>query len=190
MKQAISFLSETLNRHLKNQFGLDEDRVRIGRLINQDGTIPAENNNKLVFSFVNLTQETIKAFSSNQMGFTSRGYQKNQTPLYLNLEILVAAMFDDENESLKFLSGAVEFFHENAFLEKSAQPGMPENVDKITLEIVNLSLQDADAMWSAIGAKAMPSVLYKVRVISINSSAGEITPSVAGAPPKVSPDIK
>lgn len=168
MDHTLEFLSQLLDQFIKNQFGLTDNKVVIGRVINQDGSTPVENENKLVLSLVNFSTETTMGSNDTRMGFASGGFSKTQAPMNLSMDVLFASNFSNEREGLKFLSKVVEFFHEQPNIDRNLFSDMPESLEKINLEIRNLSIQDSAALWSAIGAKAIPSVLYKVRVITKN----------------------
>jgi hypothetical protein len=44
-------------------------------------------------------------------------------------------------------------------------------MDNVSFEIFNLSIQEQSNLWSTIGAKYIPSILYKVRVVAIDEQA-------------------
>ena len=57
---------------------------------------------------------------------------------------------------------------------------MPSPLEKLTFEIFNLPINELSHIWSGIGAKYVPSIIYKVRMISIQENiAKEEIPSVS-----------
>jgi hypothetical protein len=184
MNKALKFLNDQLTAYLKINSGLNENMVTVGRIVEQDGTIPMKNRNKLVLSFVSLSQETSMRPNYSRMGFAADGANIQQGALNFTINVVLASLFDEEQESLKFLSKAAEFFHNNLYFDKTEHPELPAEIAKINLEMCNLSLQEVDALWSGIGAKAVPSILYKVRVTSINTtSVDNDTPSISSGQP-------
>jgi hypothetical protein len=183
LHNALSFLRDQLNQSIGMKFRLlpDEDMVIVGKLILSDGSIPEDIKNKMVLSFVNLDLETQMGSSDTRMGFAPSGKSDRLSMHNVNVNVLLTSNFFDENEALKFLSAALKFFHGTPSFDRSSHPEMDEGLDKISVEVCNLSLLEFNSLWSSIGAKATPSILYKVRIIA------SIDNSVLNAPPLITP---
>jgi hypothetical protein len=87
----------------------------------------------------------------------------------LNLNLVFVANFQDYNESLKFLSLLLTFFHSKPVFTPQNTPELPEAAAKITVEINNLDQQSQNQLWAALGSSIMPSVNLKLRLITITS---------------------
>lgn len=168
MNQAIQYLTQRLNEQLKLRFGLSEDVVIAGRLINSNGSVPEENQGKVIFSIVNVTSEANRQFYGQKVGFANAGKQETP-PLLLNVELLLTANCSDELESAKFLAAGIQFFHECPFFTAETNPSFPAELEKVTVEICNLSLPELDALWSAVGTPMIPSAMYRMRILQTNS---------------------
>lgn len=145
----------------------------MSNIAEQDGTLAPNINNKLVVFLVNIERDTT---SSRYQG-GPRGYELSASsypPVYLNLYVMVAGNFGGGNypEALKFLSNAVSFFQRQPVFDHQTTPDMDKRIDKLVLEIENLNIQDLSSMWGVLGGKYLPSVLYKVRMVSFE--AGDI----------------
>jgi hypothetical protein len=44
-------------------------------------------------------------------------------------------------------------------------------MEKLSFEIFNLSIQEQSNLWSTIGGKYLPSILYRVRVIKVDEGS-------------------
>ncbi len=168
MDQAIEYLTEQLNKQLKLKFGLFEDIVVTGKLINSDGSIPEESKNRVILSIVNITSETNRQFTGQKVGFANASNQETP-PLLLNVELLLTSNLSDELESAKFLTAAIHFFHEHSHFTAEIESSLPADLEKVTVEMCNLSLTELDALWSAIGTPMIPSALYRVRIVLTSS---------------------
>jgi hypothetical protein len=93
-------------------------------------------------------------------------------PVHLNLLVMFAANFGGSNypEALKFLSSTVSFFQSRPLFNHQNAPDLDRRIDKLTLEIENLSLSDLSNLWGILSGKYMPSVLYRMRLVSIDAS--------------------
>src|ERR1700751_3666890 len=148
----LEFIAATLNNYLRTTFQLVEDKVTVSNLINPDGSAPISINDKLVMCLVNIDHGSNTA----NVGF-SKTTQANKQSLNMNLEVLFAANFNGINyaEALKFISTALSFFQNNTVFQKTNYPNLPENIDKLELELINLSPEDTNYIWNTLGAKYM-----------------------------------
>ena len=166
--KALTFVSDFLNREVKMNFGIDEDRVVVSSLINPDGTVTENVENKIVISVINLEHETTMKSLGNYVG-SGADFGKVSPPVYLNLYLLISANYNSGNylEALKMLSAVVGIFQSNTFFTKQDNPDMPDPLNKLTFEIFNLPINELSHIWSGIGAKYVPSIIYKVRMITL-----------------------
>ncbi len=178
MDVALSFIKRVLDQYLMNAFQLADSVVILNGLVDANGNMAHENKNRIVLSLIHLEWETNKAYFGGQRREMELIHQINP-PVLLNLDILVSAIFDDYPEALKFLSHAIAFFQANPSLTRSRYPELPEAFSTLKIEIENSSYGKAFELWSALGAKYQPSIIYKVRHVLIQS--GEIQTTSARA---------
>lgn len=178
--KALTFVSDFLNHQIKMSYGIDENRVVISSLINPDGTITENVENKIVISVINLEHETTVKSLNNYVSGDSNNYGKVSPPVYLNLYLLISANYDSGNyiEALKMLSRVISIFQANTYFTQQKNPEMQSPLEKLTFEIFNLPINELSHIWSGIGAKYVPSIVYKVRMISIREDL--ITKEVPG----------
>lgn len=88
-----------------------------------------------------------------------------QPPLLLNLNIMLAAVFDERQyaESLSLLSDTMRFI-------QSVPKFTVEGAD-YTIEVVNISTQDMNNVWTLLGGQYYPSVVCKIRRLSIDGGS-------------------
>lgn len=180
ISKTLTFVSDFLNHEIKMSFGIDEDRVVISSLINPDGTITENIENKIVISVINLEHETTVNSSGNYVNGGNNNFGKVSPPVYLNIYLLISANYDSGNyiEALKMLSTVIGVFQANTYFTQQKNPTMPSPLEKLTFEIFNLPINELSHIWSGIGAKYVPSIVYKVRMISIREDL--ITKEVPG----------
>jgi hypothetical protein len=147
---ALGFILHELNVFLGARFEGSEPHAILSALVNQDGSVPPAIENKLVLSLVNVERET-------------RGAGPRAAPaLNLNLYLQISSNFGANYvQSLQFLSAALEFFVERPVF---SAPGLPAGIQSLSAEMVNLTIQDLQNLWSITGGKYLPSALYKLRM--------------------------
>jgi len=52
----------------------------------------------------------------------------------------------------------------------SNTPSLDPKIEKLSVEMVNLSTEKLNNLWATLGAKYIPSVLYKLRMLSFDSA--------------------
>ncbi len=181
--QALLFLSSFLNKEIRLSFGIDEDKVILSSLNDLGGTLSAATNNRLILSLINLEHITSLSNQGGRSGLSAGGFEKKSPPVNMNLYILLAANYDTSGymEGLKMLSSSIGIFQATNVFERSGNPQMDASLDKLSLEIVNVPLKELSSLWSGVGTKYMPSILYKVRLVTIEKNKIDgIIPEITG----------
>ncbi len=173
----LKLLTRSINDYLKIKNNLDEEKVFLTHVSGEAGiAIPDKS---LGLSLVNIEEE--KVFKEQNATFINAdGTVEYRNPeLKLNLYILISANFqnqsqtdptDDYYEGLKQLSYVISFFQAKNVFTKDNTPVMAAedpNIKKIILELYSSSFEQMYNFWSVLGTKYLPSVLYKVRMITI-----------------------
>lgn len=73
-----------------------------------------------------------------------------------------------QNKSFYYKNDDTELITHDTFLTKTEIE--KDNYYKTTMEFVSLSMEQLNQMWSCLGSKYMPSVLYKMRLCMIQST--------------------
>ncbi len=178
--QSLQFTHSMLSRFLRNRFDLDEDKVVLNNLIESDGSIPTLNQNKLIISLINIEKETNKAFYGQAKKLNDGNYADINPSERYNLIILVSSNFDDYGETLKFLNAAILFFQANTVLDSGSSSNIPAGLNKLEFEVEKITYHQMQGLWTAMGAKYQPSIIYKLRLITIQANeAARFMPAVA-----------
>jgi hypothetical protein len=167
---AVQLLATQLNQYLRRTYNLNEDVVAVSNLLEVDGSVAANINNKLVVFLVNIEKDSVPFRQVNLHEVGEREVQSS-VPLYFNLYLMMTANFTGNNypEALKFLSSTIHFFQKNHVVTHQTAPEMDERIEKLILDIENLSIQDLSNLWGSLGGKYLPSILYKVRMVAFDT---------------------
>ncbi|CAM1362474.1 Pvc16 family protein [Tenacibaculum xiamenense] len=168
---ALRYTKLTFDQFLKSKFGLNDTIVALDRIIDQNGTVPLEIKNKVVLTLIHVEQETVKPFYNRNRGLDNGKFEHTSTEEKYNLFLLVSSCFDDYEETLKFLDVSIHFFQTYGTIDKSVNSLIPKGIKKLEFEFQtgNDYLQMHN-LWSALGAKYQPSVIYKMKLITIGGS--------------------
>lgn len=163
--KALNVIVSELNTHLREKFRISENRAVLGTILNEEGAVPEENKNRVVCTLVNLEQDTNIPFNPIYRQIEGKTVME-QTPFNFNMDVLFTGLFTNYDEALKFLSATLYFFQGKNLFDHSNSSGLPPQIPQLSMEVVKLTYHEAHSLWTAIGAKYMPSVLFKIRMLS------------------------
>ncbi|WP_034292904.1 DUF4255 domain-containing protein [Herbaspirillum sp. RV1423] len=168
---AVSHLSIQLNQFLKQTYALTEDIVTMSGLVDAEGHAAPNTNNKLVVFLTNLEKDTVPYRQQNPGEAGALRAVVSSAPLYLNLYVMIAANFNGANysEALKLISGAIAYFQRFPVFDHQVSPGLDPRIEKLVLDIENLKIHELSNIWTLLGGKYLPSVLYKVRMVAFDT---------------------
>ena len=192
ISNALTHIEKRINEHFKNEFTSDKMLV-LSNLVNADGSVIDEVANKIVCCLVSLEEEsTLKNGLNRTMNSKSGSFDKTPPILHFNMQLLFCANFTGiagYEEGLAYLSSLIRFFQTNRiikipgirqFLPKESisakRNGASEGMNllgptqRISFELCKLEYSELSHLWSAIGAKLMPFVVYMVGMISFDEA--------------------
>lgn len=167
--KSLQFTHDVLGQYLMNNFNLDESRVVLNNIIDANGNIPLENQNKVVISLINVERETLKPFYVRNQKLNNGNYAEVNPSERYNLDILITSNFDDYNETLKFLNAVILFFQANTAVDSASFSSLPQGINRLEYDIEKISYHQMHSLWTAMGAKYQPSVIYKMRLLTLQA---------------------
>jgi hypothetical protein len=167
---ALSQVASQLNNALRRSFQLGEELVVVSSLHEPDGGVAANINNKIAVFLVNIERDTTPSPRSRPGAGEGRHARQPQ-PVSLNLMVMFAANFSASNytEALKFISSTIAHFQSWPVLDHQNTPDLDPRIDKLTLDIENLSVSDLSNLWGLFSGRYLPSVLYRMRMVTFDA---------------------
>jgi len=169
ISKSLKNITGFLNTQIKMAFGENDNRVIASSLVNSDGSLIPDNANKIVISVINLEHETTMKYMNNYLP-DGTNYGKIAPPVHLNVYLLISANYDSDGylEANKMLSKIISVFQANPYFTQQTHSEMEDPLQKLTFEIYNLPINELSHIWSGIGAKYVPSIIYKVRLMAMH----------------------
>jgi hypothetical protein len=166
---ALDFISNYLETYLESQPGASTNYILLGNISGMGVNGGAALQNKIILSVVNIEEDRISRSSDNYTRIDQQIVYQNP-PVFLNLDILFAANYTEYLTSLQLLSNVIKFFqYQNVFTPLNS-PNFPQGIEKLIFDMKTLSLQDLNYLWGILGSMYVPSVVYKMRLISISDA--------------------
>ncbi|MEB2773746.1 DUF4255 domain-containing protein [Algoriphagus sp. D3-2-R+10] len=161
---------------LNNHIGTLAPEVVLGNLSMMDSSSEDGTNitDRVVLSVVNIQQEsTLRNLPANRQILDNSGQPQGvakHPPLLLNIFLLVGANKVQYNIGLQRISQVLSFFQKNPIFTEAEIPALPSmNLEKIIFDMHSGSFEELNQLWSIMGGKYIPSVLYKMRMAYIDS---------------------
>jgi len=188
INDAIAFIAAELNSFLKSSFSVAEDKVTIASIVNIDGSVPAKNLDKVVITLINIEHETSIRNTPSVKILKDTSVHINP-PLNINLLLLFSASFTDYQESLKFISGTISFFQGRYSFDQQNHAKLNPGIEKLIFELEKTSYQEWSFLWGMLGGRYLPSVIYKMRMLTIQENVATAeTPWIKEVAYKVNKD--
>lgn len=143
-----------------------EDAIVLSPIVKADGSL-AIPDNSLGLTLVNIEEERVVK-SQNAVSIAGDGRVSIVNPeIKLNLFILITANFTNYDTGLQFLSAAVKCFQSKNVFTPDNTPFLDSSIQKLIVELFSLDFEKQNHLWGSLGAKYLPSILYRVRLVAI-----------------------
>lgn len=159
IRKILTYYAEQLEEYLSRFHHRPEGLATVGMI----GNPTEERPNKIVVSLLNVESETAGSIATPSRRITDKGDTLLQPPLLLNLNVILAAVFDKHqyDESLSLLSDTLRFIQ--------SKPKFEVDGRGYTIQMVNTSMQDMNNIWTLLGGQYYPSVVCNIRRLTIDS---------------------
>ena len=174
INNALSVLKDELEAYLGlvNTVSPSDGFIVLSNVARQNGewAIPDE---KLGMSLINIEEERV--FKEQRFNYRNESGDLEQynPEIKLNLYVLFCANFVNTSttemnyrEGLKQLSNIIAFFQGKNVFTPENTPAMKPELRKLIVELYSYTFEQQYNFWSILGAKYLPSVLYRVRLLS------------------------
>lgn len=185
---ALKFVAAEVNRYVVRKINPKDDPTitklvvlgNITKAQDNDNT-PNPNNpvaGKAVLSLVNIEEDRISKSPQNFVKVNDKVEYRNPK-IFLNLYCLFAVANSSYDTALQQLSLIIQFFqyknvlnHQNS--PAASEPKLDPRIDKLVFDLHSLNFEQVNHLWGTLGGKYLPSVLYKVRLVTIEDDTPQM----------------
>jgi len=148
--------------------GINADLGNISEIINDISNNAV--NADVIISLINIEENRISKSPENFIRKDGGILIKNPAVhLYLTLLFTSVRRAGAYGLSLQDLQNVIGFFQKKFVFDHSNTPALNVNIEKLILDMVSLNLQQLHEIWSVLGGKYFPSVVYRMRMVTIDS---------------------
>jgi len=175
---ALSFITNELNEYLKLRTGTPGvDRAFLTSVATESNGVIIPDKS-LGVSLINIEEERVYKDQRNSLVNNSGNVEYLNPEIKLNLYVLISANFQDKKandssddyvEGLKQLSFVISFFQAKNVFTQENSPALADydpNLRRLVIELYSYSFEQLYNFWTVVGAKYLPSVLYKLKIVS------------------------
>ncbi len=194
--ETLEILVNQINTHLGTKPN-DDSELILENIAKQDDATVTKIKDRVVVSLLNMEEETTLKNRPNSRFKNGKTIYKNNK-IYLNLYVLFAANRTSYDKALISINSIVEFFHSKKVFTQKNTPFTSSNSlfddlkeFKFTVELYTPTFEQLNYIWGTLGGKSVPSLLYKVSLIEIDSEAiSEIRPAITNVSAKTKDFVK
>jgi hypothetical protein len=162
----LGFVVDELNSFLTARFSDTEPLVVLSSLSAMDGSALPGLERKLIVTLVNISEEAALSAFGIPTPAAGGAYVRDAVPLHMNLYVMMSASFGNYMEALTILSCVLCYFQARPMFDAHNSANFPSNLDKLSCELVNISTQELNNLWTILGSRYLPSALYKLRMVT------------------------
>jgi len=174
---AGNFLTKELNSYLFARTGATFGNALLSRIVDDAGkwAIPDD---QIGVSMVNVEEERALKSQVPYPTYSNGRHVVLEPEIKLNLHVLFAANFKAYDQGLKQLSYVLTFFQGHPVFTRERYPGLDARIDRLGVDLIGLSFEQLNQLWAFVGAKQLPAVVYRVRLVALQDDE----PLSVGAP--------
>lgn len=174
--ESLKFLAEELNIYLNAKLPnptLTQPRLVVSNIAaanDSNASVDPKIDDRVVLTLVNVEEDKVAKQQEHYTKTDSTTLYKNP-PLYLNFYILFAMNRTSYSDGLRLLGHVIQFFQHQFVFTPISHPGLDSKIQRLVVDLHNMSFEQTNHLWSILGGKYFPSVMYKVRQVTMNEDA-------------------
>lgn len=174
---ALTFIADEVNAHLRKRSGNELGAVSLGPVADDRGlwTVPQDTVRLTLFQ---IDEERTTRDQLPERTLIGGREVALPPPLRLNLVLLFAGRFQQYEQALRTLSLILTFFQARPIFTPTNSPALPAGVGRLAMDLISQGPEQMNQMWACLGAKHLPSVVYRLRVVALQ----DVEPLGTGAP--------
>lgn len=170
LDRVLEFFASELNAYFQARTGIADETVVPGMVVNENGRYAIKDDN-IGATIINIEEEGILKTQSPEVRYQQGQQVQVEPQLKLNLFILFAANYRHYDQALKHLSLVLGFFQANRVFTRERFAGLDPEIERLTTDLQTLNYDQLNQIWAFIGGKHLPSIVYRVRLLSIQDGS-------------------
>lgn len=163
---AADFLTKELNAWLVQRTGATFGSAALSRIATDTGRW-AIADDQVGVALINVEEERSVKSQLPQAAYVDGRQVLREPDIKLNLHLLFAAHFKNYEQGLKQLSYVLTFFQAHPVFTRARYPALDPRIQKLGVDLMALGYEQLNQVWAFVGAKQLPSAVYRVRLVAL-----------------------
>jgi Pvc16 N-terminal domain len=188
IRTALEFIAKQLDTYMverENDIDYKNDQVvNVQSIVAADGTLIDVDDKHVTLMLAGLEEERREGKRPVFAPTDDKQFLKLNPPIELDLFLLFVAHKKDYGTALRDLSSVISFFQANPVFDEAKYPSLnagvlqPANkpwqlIERLSLSMHSLSFEQQNNLWAMLGSKYIPSVVFKMKMITIFETKGK-----------------
>jgi Pvc16 N-terminal domain len=195
IRTALEFIKKQLDAYIvereQDPANYSTDSVvALQSIVAPDGTLTATDLNHISLMLAGLEEERREGKRPLFRPTDDKQFLKLNPPIELDLFVLFIAHKKDYGTALRDLSSVISFFQANPVFDEEKNPSLNSSVtepgnkpwqliERLSFTLHTLTFEQQNNLWAMLGSKYIPSVVFKMKMISIFDQKGkDKTPAI------------
>ncbi|MDX8400799.1 MAG: DUF4255 domain-containing protein [Gallionellaceae bacterium] len=172
----LDVVAKQLNSYIETKLGHPDhkDYVFLTNPASNTGEFFSSGNG-LYLSLLNIEEELSRREGSVKRRAVGSQMLTSQPPVNINLQVIFIAHFPTQYVSeLNLIYWTMAFFQQKPLFNMNNSPELADcgfsGGEKLIFELNTLPLEQMHYIWANLGMKQMPSITYKIKILTIQES--------------------
>jgi len=171
----LNAIKELLEADIGN--GTGDSTISLNNIAHFDSLGNVDGN--ILMSLVNIEQDIPLRNNPAYSSISETQIVRHNPKIILNLNVLFSAInldAADQKYELDYLTQVIAFFQKKNVFEAAELNLLPDSIlqtEKVIFDLMSLSFEQLNHLWGILGGKYLPSVLYKVRLVTVYVEADD-----------------
>lgn len=171
--ELLKHVEDNINAYLKSKLGGDSLVIMADIAKQMTSTEGAGDEDRGVYlTLVNIEEETCLK-NNYPMQKIGSSIIELRPSVHINLFLLFSANPDDYGEGLKQISRVIEFFQFNKVMNITLNQSY-----EIRFNLYNIGFENLNNLWTVLGGRYLPSVIYKARLLMYQETPPTVGPAI------------
>ena len=191
---ALKIIANEVNKYVVRKLDPDRDPSSTKRIATGNVTKVLESDSSGsrtdsvtapgILSLVNVEEERLSKSPNNFTRVNDKVEYRNPK-IPLNLYCLFGVNHTSYDTALQYLSLIIQFFQYRNYIDHKNTPPdngliLDQRIDKLIIDMVSMNSEQVNHLWATLGGKYLPSVLYKVRMLTIEDDTAGLQVETIG----------
>jgi len=166
---ASNFLVKELNTFMLARSGGAFGSALLSRVADDTGkwAIPDD---QIGVALVNIEEERAVRSQLPQAAYSNGRQVLLEPDVKLNLYLLFAAKFKQYDQGLRQLAQVLAFFQSHPVFTPERYPALDPRVEKLGVDLITLTFDQLNQLWTFVGTKQLPSLVYRARLVAVQDA--------------------